>query len=90
MPDSCTKFSNTFDSLIFCVARVDFVWEVFECKNCSTFYTGMLLAFTNLGTNPYAVSEYTVSAVYDDHFLKKDSAAFLRGSGILSQNRSWS
>ena len=35
-------------------ARVNFVYEIFECNKCLTFDTGRLLAFTKLRTDPKA------------------------------------
>ena len=39
-------------SLNFHAAKVNFVSEVFECKNCLAFDTGNLLAFAKLRTEP--------------------------------------
>ena len=49
---SFLNLANDFILLILRVARVNFVYEGFQCKNCLTFDSGRLLAFTKLGTDP--------------------------------------
>ena len=49
------SFQNLAKAVIllnFCAARIIFVYESFECKNCLTFDTGILLAFAKLRTEP--------------------------------------
>ena len=49
------SFLNLAKALIllnFRAAKVNFVRESFECKNCLTFDTGNLLAFAKLLTEP--------------------------------------
>ena len=49
------SFLNLAKALIllnFLVAKVNFVKEAFECKNCLTFHTGNLVAFAKLPTEP--------------------------------------
>ena len=49
------SFLNLAEALIllnFCAAKVNFVKESFECKNCLTFDTGNLLAFDKLRSEP--------------------------------------
>ena len=44
--------AKALNLLNFCVAKVIFVCEAFECKNCLTYDTGNLLAFAKLRTEP--------------------------------------
>ena len=49
---SVVNRAKSFILLNLRVARVNFVYEGFECKNCFTFDTGWLLALTKLCTDP--------------------------------------
>ena len=53
-------------------AKVNFVREAFECKNCLTFDTGKLLAFAKLRVQirKQQYLAYTVFAASDVHTLK--------------------
>ena len=55
----------------FRAAKVNFVKESFECKNCLTFDTGNLLALAKLRTDRKQQHlAYTVFAASDVHTLK--------------------
>ena len=49
------SFLNPAKALIFLnflLAKLNFVYETFQCKNCLTFDAGNLLAFAKLRTEP--------------------------------------
>ena len=49
---SLSNLANAFILLKVRLARVDFVHQGFERKNCLTFANGRLLAFTKVRTDP--------------------------------------
>ena len=49
---SFLNLAKTLVLLNFRVAKLNFVYEAFEYKNCLTFDTGNLLAFAKLRTEP--------------------------------------
>ena len=85
---SLLNLANAFSLLNLRVARLNFVHECFQCKNCINFDAGRLLVFIKSQTDPYTASfACTIFAASDVLILKKDPAFPLLGCGILIQNQ---
>ena len=73
--------------LIFRAAKVNFVWEAFESKNCLTFDTGNLLDFAKLRTEPSATAPcvYSLCSFWRSYF-ERDPASSIFSFSILLKN----